>query len=137
MKKCITLVLLTGALFLASACHETEEAGCGKVTKEGTCEGNVLYYCENEQLMELDCTKEQKTCSWNNDKKYNDCMSKNPGGNNPGGNGGGNCGNVDNVGQCDGNTAFWCDKGQLYKEECDKKSKQCGMDPQYKYYTCL
>lgn len=50
-------------------CHE---AGCGSVTFEGECNGNVLAYCENKTLHTVDC--QSSTCGFDAGHAWYDCL---------------------------------------------------------------
>ena len=56
---------------------------CMGISWEGCCEGTVLHYCENGQLISGDCG--DSGCGWNGDQKYYDCQQAgaDPSGANP------------------------------------------------------
>ena len=56
--------------------------GCGEVTYEGCCDGQLLKYCEGEQLKTLDCAAQQQ-CGWNAQGQFYDCATD--GGSDPSG----------------------------------------------------
>lgn len=50
----------------------------------------------------------------------------------------GGCGNVDQVGTCDGTTLLYCsDQGQLVSQDCAANGCACGFDEANGYYDCL
>ncbi len=58
---------------------------CGGISFEGCCDGQVLLYCENNQLMSIDCSGNQD-CGWNASAGYYDCGTggaADPSGDNP------------------------------------------------------
>ena len=50
-------------------------AACGSVTYEGCCDGETLWYCENSQLMSLQCSVPHPSCGWNPTYSYYDCST--------------------------------------------------------------
>jgi hypothetical protein len=50
------------------------ESECGEVTAAGTCDGNVVNYCNGGQLVTVDCAAHGTTCGWNADEEYSDCL---------------------------------------------------------------
>ena len=46
--------------------------GCGSVSYEGCCEGQLLKYCEGGSLQTIDCNQ-QPSCGWQPDGPYYDC----------------------------------------------------------------
>lgn len=49
------------------------ESQCGGVSVAGDCDGNVVAYCNEGQLVTVDCGAHGLTCGWNGDEGYNDC----------------------------------------------------------------
>jgi MYXO-CTERM domain-containing protein len=47
-------------------------AACGTVTYEGCCDGQNLYYCENNQLYFINCSQ-NPSCGWQASGPYYDC----------------------------------------------------------------
>jgi hypothetical protein len=50
------------------------QEGCGGITYEGCCSGTTLKYCDNGQLMTMDCSGEP-LCGWNSQGQYYDCST--------------------------------------------------------------
>ena len=46
------------------------------------------------------------------------------------------CGSVDSAGYCYGNTAIWCEDGQLRSRECSACGQSCGWIPSRAAYDC-
>ena len=49
---------------------------CGGMTFEGCCDGSILKWCENEEIVEIDCGDNDPpndTCGWREDAGYYDC----------------------------------------------------------------
>jgi MYXO-CTERM domain-containing protein len=84
--------------------------GCGDVTYEGCCEGDVLKYCEGGQLTEGAC--EAGTCGWDGSGSFYNCGTNggaDPSGAFPKACGGGSTGPVCGDGACDaGETQTSC-----------------------------
>ena|GEM_PF-2536501 len=99
--------------------------GCGDIDAIGKCDGNVLSYCgEGDIVVTETCGKEEK-CGKDPDGK-NNCISKDFK----------DCGDVDGVGKCDGNTLSYCDaKKGLVTEACGKNQK-CDKDTDGNY-NCM
>jgi len=49
-------------------------SGCGSVTQVGQCIGNVLRFCEEEQVYEFNCAEDGQTCGFNSAEGYYDCL---------------------------------------------------------------
>jgi agmatine/peptidylarginine deiminase len=115
-------------------CGGTEPAGCGDITYEGCCDGNLLKWCEYNKLQSQNCSN---GCGWNSSKKYYDCgyTGSDPSGNFPkacpgtctpnctgkqcGDNGcGGSCGTCESGKTCQNNQCVGC------TPNCT--GKQCG-----------
>ncbi len=83
-------------------CGGGNPGGCGTISYEGCCDGQVVTYCEEGQLKTIDCN-ENPSCGWSSEYGYYDCGTgggADPSGANPivcGGGGNPVCGN----GQCE------------------------------------
>ena len=49
------------------------ESQCGGVSFAGECDGAVVSYCHEGELVTVDCGAHGLTCGWNGDEAYNDC----------------------------------------------------------------
>ncbi len=49
------------------------ESQCGGVSAAGECDGNVVAYCHEGELVTVDCGAHGRTCGWNGAESYNDC----------------------------------------------------------------
>ena len=47
------------------------------------------------------------------------------------------CDNIDFHGTCDGNTAVWCDQGEVYSYDCLTDGDSCGWAGEALGYYCL
>jgi len=56
--------------------------GCGDITYQGCCDGNVLNYCNEDKVATVDCGNQPK-CGWDAQNKYYDCDTN--GGSDPSG----------------------------------------------------
>jgi len=45
-------------------------SGCGDLTYEGCCDGDILQYCENNQIVSAACSN---SCGWDASNNYYDC----------------------------------------------------------------
>lgn len=126
---------------------------CGKVTTEGCCDGQTVWFCDNGVLSKIDCTQNPK-CGWQASQSYYDCGTAgtaDPSGTNPMacsgffGDGGppklpdqavpAGCGAVTAEGCCDGETLKYCDSGTLSVLDCSGNPK-CGWDATNTWYDC-
>lgn len=128
-------------------------AGCGDVTASGTCDGNTLKFCDNEELIAAPCASGTtcgddfpgsgyKVCvkaeaaepvSDTSDLTENDADS----GAQPTGADGGACGTVDEIGVCQNGNLSFCDAGALRNVSCKAAGRTCGYDSQNGWYDCL
>ncbi|MBW2457857.1 MAG: hypothetical protein JRI68_25350, partial [Deltaproteobacteria bacterium] len=47
---------------------------CNGITYEGECNGNLLSWCDNEQVQTIDCSSSGKTCGWDNNYSFYNCL---------------------------------------------------------------
>ncbi len=47
------------------------------------------------------------------------------------------CGDVDEIGQCDGAIARWCDNGSLIEVDCREQGMTCGLNSESQQYRCV
>ncbi len=114
-------------------CVESSGEGCGNVTYEGYCDGDVAYWCKyagtaSETIAHYDCSQEGKTCGLTSDGDYY-CVEPS----------GGGCGSVTYEGYCDGNVLYWCDNPgtaseTIARQDCSASDKVCGDDGDGNYY---
>ena len=118
----------------------------GGIDYLGVCEGHIAKWCSHDgQLQELNCsmTESGTTCGWVDDTSGFYCLEQDVGGQAPQGQGSPpnqepesvpndssppaeqpqqgqewSCDNLDFRGTCDGNTAVWCDQGEVYSYDC-------------------
>lgn len=131
---------------------EAGPAGCGKVPPQGCCDGDLLFYCEEGALKQIDCGDKPK-CGWSASGFY-DCNTSgvpDPSGTYgmycsgllpdgaPGLDGGPDasdpCEGITIEGCCDGTVLRFCELGELRVISC-KLNPYCGWHPQGQYYDC-
>ncbi len=56
------------------AAPSAASGGCEGIAYEGECVGDVLSWCENDDLSTLDCAEGGKTCGWSQQAGYYDCL---------------------------------------------------------------
>ncbi len=142
MKKlvCATMAL---SILLMAGCHDDKKHrkdrhedvptadSCGSVTDVGMCTGTVVKYCDDEnKLQEVDCKTKGMICGSKVDEdgdEYFDCVERS------------NCGNITDVGKCDGTMLSYCKDNRLEKIDCKTKNQVCGetTDAQGTYFDCL
>jgi hypothetical protein len=49
----------------------------------------------------------------------------------------GGCGDVTDVGTCQGSVLYYCDSGQLLAFDCASDGGVCGYNAEEQYYDCL
>jgi hypothetical protein len=97
---------------MGSRCIPASQDPCQGLTFEGECSSNVLRWCDGGQLFERNCPLCGETCL-PTESGFN-CVSS-------------NCGDVDYLGKCEGNTAVWCNTdGELSELDCTNQGQTCG-----------
>jgi len=66
-----------GSCNLPQICDETAgkcvgQAACGQITYQGCCDGQTLWYCDNNKLRSQDCAV-QPSCGWDAKNKFYNC----------------------------------------------------------------
>lgn len=87
--------------------------GCGSVTYEGCCQGEVIQFCDGGALQTIDCM-ENPSCGWSSEGNFYDCGT--PGGADPSGM---------NPKACTGGTGPVCGNGSC---ENGESSQTCPQD---------
>jgi len=59
-----------GDTCVAGECVE----GCGEITWEGLCDGDVLFWCEDDELKKKDCSESGLECLWDEEGGDHACM---------------------------------------------------------------
>jgi len=112
-------------------------AGCGAITYDGVCDGDVLSFCDQDgSFVSYACGGESGTRCGCDGGGWCDCVpTSDPGGGEPPG--GGDCGPVDYFGACDGDLLFWCNDGQLELVDCGLLGAFCEWQDDWIGYNCL
>jgi len=125
------------------ALGSADAGNCGAVTAAGCCSGQVLYYCESNKLLDLDCAM-SPACGWDVVNGHYDCNT--PGTADPAGAHPMSCpalpapvpcGSVTFEGCCHGEVLYYCEDGlQIF--DCTQAPGLCGWDPQRPpgFYSC-
>lgn len=108
---------------------------CGDLSYQGKCDGSLLSWCENGAVKSYDCAAAGKECVWENDSVGNNCVV--PAVPPPPDVPVNNCGGVDYLGKCDGNTLVWCQEGQLKTFDCGSTSQTCTWQSNTEGFNCL
>ena len=59
-----------GGTCVGSACVD----GCGEITFEGVCDGEVVFWCEEGELKQKDCAASGLECLWDEESGDHDCL---------------------------------------------------------------
>ena len=99
---------------------------CAGLTYEGMCTGNLVQWCEEGEVIQIDCTDLGMICAWDDEKGYS-------------------CLGGDNMDICDlpaegicasDTTVQWCSEEELQTLEC-KNGMVCGWNNDHMYYDCI
>ncbi|MEL6177933.1 MAG: trypsin-like serine protease, partial [Myxococcota bacterium] len=101
-----------------------EGASCGEVDDVGRCLNNQALWCDGEQLRAQTCDG-ATSCGWDEDTQGYRCIL----GDDP-------CQGIDAFGQCNGQTALWCDRGQLRSRDCGSCDQTCSVMTEYNGVYC-
>ncbi|MEO0815081.1 MAG: trypsin-like serine protease [Myxococcota bacterium] len=101
---------------------------CGNVSFRGECDGQLLRWCEDNELREVDCAERQETCMFDETNGYFDCEPVDPP--DP-------CDGETAVGRCDDQVLIWCENGAVNVIDCEPRQQVCVFDEQRGYYNCL
>ena len=96
-------------------CIPVADDPCGGVTAFGSCDGSVLSFCDAGIVRTRDCDAcGGEVCGLVDNVVGHACFDD-------------PCGGIDYLGQCDGNTARWCDAGVLKDLDCVAEGGTCGF----------
>ncbi len=91
---------------------------CGLAGAMGECVERTVVRCERGLLLTEECT-DDRVCGWDRSAGRFGCVLpfEDP------------CGGVDFVGECDGNIAVWCDRGEIRRRDCSTcdQRQTCGL----------
>jgi len=104
---------------------------CGGLDYAGKCEGTVIQWCENDEVIQLDCADHGAVCGWDSEKEYYTCMDADEVAENcPSENSySGNCQND--------TTVVWCNSDGSVDTMTCKDGFVCGWNDQMGYYDCI
>lgn len=107
----------------ASRGYACLEPACREVPAGGYCDGSVLTSCATGVRASNDCAAAGSICDLSADGGAS-CLAPT------------DCGNLDYLGRCDGDTAVWCNQhDQRQKLDCTAQGKSCGyVDSDYGFY---
>lgn len=137
----------------AGAAGSSGTEGCGAISYEGQCDGDIVKYCDNGAVKAIDCSTNGGSCAFASDKGYYDCVAASGGtggssgdqgtGGSSGGTGGSSggsssdCGSVGYEGECSGDVLRYCDNGNLTTVDCSDQGRQCSFNSQAGFYDCV
>ncbi len=100
---------------------------CDGLDYAGECNGDTLRYCENHQLVSVDCAARGQVCAYESDAIGNNCVEapSDP------------CEGLDYAGECSGEVLRYCDNGQLIQVSCAAREQVCGYQSDAIGYNCL
>jgi hypothetical protein len=105
-------------------CVALADAPCGAITGYGACDGEVLSWCDHDVLRERDCGScGDQVCVLVDTTVGFGCVDN-------------HCGDLDYLGECDGNVARWCDDGEVKTEDCATSRTTCGFVDNDTGYYC-
>jgi hypothetical protein len=114
------------ACAVASAAAATAEP-CGSLTYEGVCQGDVAQWCEDGELVTVDCAAKGETCGWDADEGYFDCIDTDDDL---------ACGDgLTYEGRCVDGAVVWCHDGEIKTLQC-KPENPCGWNDAKGYFDC-
>ena len=122
---CLLVIAPRGAAALAEVCP-------GGVTYAGECTGDLLQWCENGEIIQIDCGEQGSVCAWSEAKEFYTCMDAHPVQT--------ECqlyGDLTWAGDCvDANTLVWCSNDAIETLEC-KEGMVCDWDASSGEYNCI
>lgn len=99
-------------------------AACDDIDGVGRCLNGQALWCDDDVLRSDPCTG-ATSCGWDGGAQGYRCVL----GDNP-------CQGLDNFGVCDGQTALWCDEGELRRRDCGSCDQVCAIQPQVNGVYC-
>jgi len=102
---------------------------CYGLTYEGNCDGDIAQWCENGEIIQVDCSDQGMMCAWNEEKNYYGCSSVS--------NENEAC-TIPEGGFCHSDTIVaWChDNGETATLECGEGTL-CGWNEEEAYFDCI
>lgn len=90
--------------------------GCGDVPVEGACRGATAVWCEGDAV-QMDVCDASEMCSPMSASGRAACVPREM---DP-------CMGIDSFGRCEGNTATWCQGGEIRRRACAMCGERCGI----------
>ncbi len=94
---------------------DTDGVGCGAITSEGRCIDGRAVWCASEER-EVETCGTGEACGWDASANGYRCVPA----------ASAHCDGLDAVGDCDGTTARWCERGVLRTRNCASCMEACG-----------
>jgi uncharacterized protein YkwD len=91
---------------------------CATLGLAGECNGAIARWCQGA-LVEMDCSAQGQECGWLNESERFRCVDTAEELPLEG------CGDLDFLGECDGDLARWCDSGQVRERDCAALGMTC------------
>ena len=98
-------------------------SACGDVTEAGKCEGDLVIWCQNNQLQEHDCAEEGKQCTYLSEYGKYGCQA--------------DCAGVPAEGECDGTELTSCTDSGVEVVECAGFGMGCDWDAEQGKHDCV
>ncbi len=100
---------------------------CFGITYQGKCEGNVVTWCESNELIQVDCSDHNAICQWQEEEGYWGCTP------------------IEDIDACDhgeqgecidDKTVAWCSGLDKTTLTCDEGT-MCGWNTEKLYFDCI
>ena len=103
-------------------------AGCRDESETGRCDGDVLVYCHENQVITVDCSLESRQCGAGPNGKFMCIDVYEPGG---------PCGSLTLQGRCIDDTVIWCENNVIKERRCADCMQTCGFYSEAVGYYCV
>lgn len=103
-------------------------AGCRNESESGRCDGDVLVYCHEKQVIIVDCSLHSKQCGAVPTGEFRCIDVFEPGG---------PCGSLTRQGRCKDNTVIWCENDVVKERRCADCMQTCGFFSEAVGYYCV
>jgi hypothetical protein len=104
-----------------------QDAPCGGVTPKGSCFGDLAVHCSADQKLQAQRCDEDRPCRWSDSASAFGCY----------GTPSDQCGDLTQIGRCDGARAQRCEGGTFEVVDCASEGLECRNDPSSGVATCL
>jgi hypothetical protein len=105
-------------------CVPVDENPCGDVSSYGSCDGQVLTWCDDGVVRTRDCGACAERCILASETEGFACVES-------------DCGDLDNQGECDGTVSRWCDDtGRKAEYDCADEGHTCTFLGEQLGYYC-